>query len=205
MPLRGTVRKQNERAIYNQRPTLQNQITRLQSQVARNKPETLYFRSSSDYTAASLGRYQINILPTSSLIGSTEFRNNVTGDKWRNLTVDFSALLKNTNAVFRIMCYVPKKTGERFTPSSEEFNRHPDPSAFWVISDEIVTNMNTNSNNASKNRGYKKRFNLKGLHTLYNSSSANLEKGEIVISVLGSAASIGSQFEYGWELKYQNM
>lgn len=204
MPLRGTMRKY-ERSVYNKRPTLQNQITALKTQVARNKPETQFYRVSNNYNASVTGRYQFNILPTDSLINATDFRDNVTGDKWRNLFVDFSALLLDTNIAYRIMCYVPKKSGTRFTPSTEEFNRHHDPSAFWMISDEIVDNANTNSNNSSKVVSYKKRFNLRGLHTIFNSSSSVLERGEIVVSIIGSAPSTGNQVEYGWELAYQNI
>lgn len=204
MPLRGTVRKY-EKAVYGQRPTLQNQITALKTQVSRNKPETQYFRSSSFYDHPSTGRNQLNILPTTTLINDTSFRDNVTGDKWRNLSIEFSALLKNTSSAYRIICYVPKKVGQRFSPVSQEFNRQMDPSAFWIIHDEVITHLNSNSNNATKDMAYKRRFNLRGLHTVYNSSSATLEKGEIIISVIAGGTAGSTMLEYGWDLKYQNI
>lgn len=200
--LRGTSRKQ-QRAAFNQRPTLQNQITALKAQVSRNKPETQYYRVSGSYSAPSAGIKITNIPITTDLIGSSSFRDNVTGDKWRNLMTKFKLTVGSSNiGAIRVLCYVPKTAGDRFAPASNEFTEFPDPSAFWVLSDDLLQKPNDDANTS---KVYSKAYNYKGMHTLYNSNAASLEKGECVITVIVQAAGAGTVYQYGFMHTYQNI
>lgn len=202
MPLRGTVYKK-ERSVYNQRPTLQNQITALRHQVSRNKPETQYFRSSGLYSAPSAGVKLVNIVPTSNLIAASNFRENVTGDKWRNLTLDWKLTVSSgAKGSIRVICYVPRESGDRFAPSSRQLVEFPDPSTFWVISDDLLQK---GTDDANTSKVYTKRFNFKSMNTLYDSNAASVKKGEICVLVIAEAQAVGGLFEYGYKLSYQNI
>lgn len=200
--LRGTRKNQVSAAVYRQRPTLQNQITRLQAQVSQNKPETQYFRVSGNHTSSTTPGYtQHNYLVTQSLISSADFRNNVTGDIWANLYLKFKFAMEPDCKIARIICYVPKKAGTRFTPASYGTAVVVDPSSFWVIGDHYVTH------EASSNRKDASTFNwnLKKLKTLYDSNAALIERGELVITVLSEPSTASTlQWTYGYQLTYHN-
>nr|AGA18485.1 hypothetical protein [uncultured marine virus] len=202
MPLRGTVNKKEMHRVLNARPTLQNQITALKAQVNRQKPETQYFRVSGSHSNTGGTIEQNNHLITSSLISSTNFRQNVTGDQWTNIALNLKiALLKECRGA-RVILYVPKKAGTRFTPGSSQLVEQIDPSSFWVISDTFM-NQQTEANLSNHSR----RFNLKKMKTIYDSNVASIEKGELVLSVIyyPRSASVNTQYSYGYELVYNNV
>lgn len=202
--LRGTRTRYNK-AAFASKPTLQNQISALRNQVSKNKPETIHYRGEGTYDASSAGRYISNVLITQNVINWTQFRNNITGDKWRNLSLDISLGFMPSEGANRVLVYVPRKSGQRYTPSSQELNAYPDPSAFWVISDDLIQKQDAYPTGEVRTV-YKKKINLRGLHTIYNSDSTVLEKGEIILCVIGDPMSgLGNQYEYGYHLKLQNI
>lgn len=201
MPLRGTVKKQEQYRVLNARPTLQNQISALKAQVNRQKPETQYFRVSGVRTSTTTAIEQVNFLVTDSLISSTNFRQNVTGDQWTNIALNLKMNMTSDCYGCRIICYVPKKAGTRFTPSSQQMVAHLDPSSFWTISDTYMNHQDTSSNEFTS-----RRFNLKKLKTLYDSNVGTIERGEVIISVIYFPKTAAqAQFSYGYELVYNNL
>ena len=203
--LRGTKRKQLTNAAWSQRQTIQNQITALKVQVSKNKPETQYYRSTGTILSATTGNEITTIPVTANLIAETGFRDTVTGDKWANLSLSLDTYASADVTHLRVLIYVPKKAGNRFSPSGGTmFVSQPDKSAFWILSDKLV----------SLDRGYgsdegftavKSKANFQGLHTLYNSDSATLERGEVVVQFMHNGnTSLTEQFVYGLELAYQN-
>lgn len=202
MPLRGTVSKKEMHRVLNARPTLQNQITALKAQVNRQKPETQYFRVSGAHTNTGGTIEQTNHLITSSLISSANFRQNVTGDQWTNIALNLNMALYKECRGARVILYVPKKAGTRFTPASSQLVEQVDPSSFWVISDTYL-NHSTEANLSNHSR----RFNLRKMKTIYDSNAAQIEKGELVLSVIyyPRAAAVQAQYSYGYELVYNNV
>lgn len=201
MPLRGSVAKQEMHRVLNARPTLQNQITALRRQVNQQKPETQYYRVSGTHNSTGIGIGQNNHLVTSSLIGSANFRQNVTGDQWANIALNLKFTMAPACQIARVLVYVPKKSGSRFTPASNGTVEHPDPSSFWVVSDTYIRH-NDNSTQEPASR----RFNLKKLKTIYDSNAVSIERGEIVLTVIyDTAASSGQLYSYGYELVYSNL
>lgn len=197
--LRGTRKNQTAASVYRQRPTLQNQITRLSAQVSANKPETQYFRSAGNHTSASSSPEITNYLITSSLISSLDFRDKVTGDQWANLFLKFRLYTEPTNGSIRVLIYSPKKTGVRFTPSSFLFVTIPDPSSFWVLYDQVLTDDDVNGHN-----NLQRNVSLKKLKTIYDSNAAAIQKGEVIMSVISEGTSGTIQFSYGYELGFHN-
>jgi len=203
--LRGTKRKQATNAAWSQRQTIQNQITALKVQVSKNKPETQYYRSSGTILSATTGNEITTIPITANLIASPNFRDTVTGDKWSNLGLSLDTYVSADVSHMRVLIYVPKKAGNRFSPSGGTmFVSQPDKSAFWVLSDKLVT-LGRGYNNDNGFTAVKSKANFQGLHTLYNSDSATLEKGEVVIAFMhNGTTALSEQFVYGLELSYQN-
>lgn len=199
--LRGTARK-HERKVFNQRPTLQNQITALRRQVNQAKPETQYMRIQGNKYNPNDLVHITNYNITQTLVNLTNFRDNVTGDQWRNLFLKLHLNIANTNKLFRVMLYVPRTVGERFSPSSNEFVSIPDQSSYWVIYDRILNDRDVN--------GYhhlQKTLSLRNLKTIYDSNKASIEKGEIVLSIITQGTTNAStlQYDYAYELGYQNI
>jgi hypothetical protein len=128
MNLRGTYRKAEINKALSGRPTLQNQISALRRQVNSQKPETQYFRVGSNHTSTGTVVEQKNHLCTDSLISSTNFRDKVTGDEWCNKMLRMKFNFEPDCEYARIIVYVPKKAGDRFTPSTFKTVTHPDPS-----------------------------------------------------------------------------
>jgi hypothetical protein len=198
MVLRGTARRYEKRLI--QAPTLQNQISQLKAQVSSQKPETQYFRISNTISSSGTSDAQVNLLVTDSLLNDPSFRDNVTGDRWTNLSLDFNAYIFPDCTKARFLIYVPKKAGQRFVPTTEQYVQHPDPSAFWVLSDDRI-NFETDSRNTS----YHKRVNLRKLKTVFNSSSSVLERGEVVMAIMyDPTTSSVNQMQYAYQLNYHN-
>lgn len=203
--LRGTLKRRRNNA----QPTLQNQITSLRRQVERNKPETQYFRIRNNfYSSAATSVQQLNLNVTETLIGSSDFRNNVTGDLWTNARLDFRTYLTPDCNQFRIVIYVPKKSGNRFNPSQYPFVTIPDPTAFTIYHDKTYTRDydNINSNNTKKPHQYVHRFlSLRNMMTKYNSESAIIERGEIIVSIIfDPQTALTLQGDYSYMLTYAN-
>lgn len=203
--LRGTVKRRRTLA----KPTLQNQITALKRQVARNKPELQHFRIASNWSSgASTASAQINLNVTETLINSSDFRDNVTGDLWSNARLDFRTYLTPDCNQFRILIYVPKRAGQRFVPSSYKFVDIPDPTAFTIYHDKTYSRDYDviNSNNTKKPHEYVHRIaSLRNMLTKYNSESATIEKGEIIISIIyDPQTALTLQGDYSYMLTYTN-
>lgn len=200
--LRGTNQRRSN-AVFNQRTTLQNQITAIKAQVSKNKPETQYYLTDGTIDSVGLFNEISNIPVTANLIASTGFRDTVTGDRWANQSLKLTTYLAPDCTHYRQLIYVPKKVGNRFAPSltAITFTAVPDKNAFWVLSDKLVSTSETGAGY----KAIKTSVNFKGLHTLYNSSSAILERGEIVVCFITNGTNAAtSQLSYGIELAYNN-
>lgn len=200
--LRGTLNKRYKAAIAAGRPTLQNQVDALKVQVGKNRAETQYYRGSGVHTSGgTAGATEItNIVPTTNLVASGTFRDKVTGDKWVNKFLKLRFVSTDDCQVLRVIVYFPKRAGTRFAPSSFRLTEIPDPSAFWVLRDQTFT-----QKDASGRMNAEMMIGLRGKMTLYDSDSALLERGELVVCVMsqGSTATT-TQFNYGYELAYCN-
>jgi hypothetical protein len=199
--LRGT-RNKRTYAMLNTKPTLQNQISALRAKVNSQKPETQHYQVSNNHTSGgTLVTETVNLLPTSSLIASTNFRQNVTGDKWTNIALRMKFNLAAEASMARILCYVPKKTGDRFTPATFATTTIPDPNSFWVISDTYVNHAANNRMSTCVTRN----FNLRNMKTIYDSNTTSLERGEIVVCIITEPAVANTlQYTYAYDLIYHN-
>lgn len=197
--LRGTYKKKWA-AAYAKRPTYQNQIDALKVQVGKNKPETQYFRAAGNHTSSATAVEITNLLPTGSLIAATSFRDRVTGDKWVNKFLKMRFVATDDCEAMRVIVYFPKKTGTRFAPSSFALTDIPDPSAFWILRDSTYT-----EKDASGRFNFEMAIPLRGKHTLYDSDSTNIERGELVICVMSQGRTASTlQYNYGYELGFSN-
>lgn len=174
------------RGSYNRRmpggyekPSIQNQVNLLKRQVAKNSPEKRYFREAYTNTAPA-GVSGADLPITSNFVADASFRNNVNGDKWRNHFLKLSGIVDDENLTFRVIVYVPRKTGNTIalpTVASDIPLLH-DPSAFWIIDDFYVQ-----KTAQVTDVGWNRVVNLRGLESIYNQDSSILEKGSIRIQL----------------------
>lgn len=198
--LRGTVKKR-QYALLNTRPTLQNQITALRRQVNEQKPETQYRILSANHIGGVTPGFQITYNITQDLINSSTFRDNVTGDAWKNQALQVNLNASPDNELLRVILYVPKRVGTRFNPSNFTTTLPPDPSIFWVIADYYV-----NKPNGFTATGSSRIFSLKGLKTIYDSVRTQIDKGEVILTVIGTQRVTSSlQYTIGTKLVFHNI
>lgn len=207
MSLRGTRKRINKWYNAPRPPTLQNQITSLRRQVNKNRAETLYHRSFGSINSNPGGGLLLtNLLPTDNLITSGSFRDNVTGDRWVNKVLKLRFYVEPDCNKFRVVMYIPKKAGNRFTPSN--FCAIPDPSAFTVHRDFLMnTNDRDDINRSDTRLSYSPNINFKSRQSVYNSDSGILERGELVVLIMTDGVDIlggKKQYEYGYQLVYSN-
>lgn len=198
--LRGSVNKEAKR-VFNARPTLQNQVDALRAKVNSQKPETLYLRVTGYHNNTGTSTEQINYAVTNTLVSSTSFRDNVTGDRWKNLFLKLNAHFRAPCIGARILVYVPKKQGDRFTPTTHPFVQLPDPSSFWILQDKMVPMEN------GVPEHYSRTLSLRGLNTIYDSGAAAITKGEIIVSIISqsSTGTPNEMYTYAYELGYHNL
>ena len=163
------------------KPSIQNQLNTLKRQVGRNTPAKEFWRKTYAKAPVGAGHNQTTIDLTSDFINNVNFRDTVNGDKfnnwWGHLNITSVAGVKNC----RIVAYVPKKPGTTWAPalSGSGYVDHADPHAFWVIADRQMTLEQTTYPSTMK-----VRLNLRGMQTLYNTSSSVLERGDIRILIM---------------------
>lgn len=182
---------------------LQNQINRLKTQVGKNTPETKYFRFSATIASVTNSNELSTINVTQALINSTTFRDNINGERWSNMGFNLNVVSLPDCTNLRVLVYVPKRTGENFSPSLASatcYTRFPDPNKYWVLADKTVS-----SQTDDYITPLKMRCNLKGLKTILDSNATAIEKGEIKIALFtrGNTA-VADQVSYSAELVYHD-
>jgi len=201
--LRGTRAKQSA-SVWGKRQTLQNQITALKSQVSQNKPEVQHFFSRgeiiSDNSADKISHFSLS----NAVKDDPEFRLHVTGDKWQNIGLYLRTYFTSDNTAARILIYVPKVPGDRFSPNSNRFVTLPDPRNYWILRD--ITVDRTDRSGQSGSQVVNTYADFKKLITEYNQGNDDIMKGEIVVTFMtnGSSGSPSPQMEYGMKLTYHN-
>lgn len=159
--------------------TVQNQIDQLKYKVARNKPETQYFKADGiAQTSTTLNPEFFTISITDALItethGSTSFRDMVLGDRWNNLYLKLNFIFEFVNSpIFRVVVYHSALADSTWNPSS--ITAHVDPAAFTVLHDEFIQN----SGDATQRKTLARKVNLRGLTSVYNGNSGVFEKGRL--------------------------
>ena len=176
---------------------LQSQINRLQRQVNQNKSEVITFKDGGNIFPTSTSFEQTTLSVTDTLHGSAGFRDDVTGEKWRNHFLDLRYVGPKDMITLRVMIYVPKKPGTSFVPPQRKGVFQPDKNAFWVLYDK--------SHDLSVNTETHKHahVNLRKMISEYASSGSTLEKGDIKITFL-TAGSLGN-VSYNYQLGFSNV
>ncbi|MBA7714749.1 hypothetical protein ES703_123781 [subsurface metagenome] len=183
---------------FRQRPprsnNLQSQINSLQRQVNQNKSEVISFKDGGNIFPTSTSFEQTTISVTDDLHGSADFRDDVTGEKWRNHYLDLRYVGPNDMSTLRVMIYVPKKPGTSFVPPTRKGVYQPDKNAFWMLYDKSHDlTVNTESHKHV-------RVNFRKMISEYASSGTTLEKGDIKISFItqGSLSNVSYNYQLGF-------
>lgn len=186
---------------FRQRPprsnNLQSQINSLKRQVNQNKSEVITFKDGGNIFPTTTSFEQTTLSVTDTLHGSTDFRDDVTGEKWRNHFLDLRYVGPNDMSTLRVMIYVPKKPGTTFVPPARKGVYQPDKNAFWVLYDKSHDlTVNTESHKHA-------HVNLRKMISEYASSGSTLEKGEIKITFITAGST--SNVSYNYQLGFSNV
>ncbi|AXQ65316.1 MAG: hypothetical protein [Circular genetic element sp.] len=177
--------------------TLQSQINRLERKVAQNTNEVITFKDGDNIFPSSTAFEQTTLSVTDDLHASANFRDDVTGEKWRNHWLDLRYVGPNDMSTLRVMIYVPKKPGTSFVPPARKGVYQPDNNAFWVLYDkshDLVTNTESHKH---------ARVNLRKLVSEYASSGSTLERGDIKITFIYAGST--SNISYNYQLGFSNV
>lgn len=204
--LRGTVNNlQKKRERYTPGPvSLSNKVARLQRQVAHITPALNYFIRTETPTsdAVSSFSYQTALInPTGEYVGSTQFRNEITGDTFYNkkLKVIWTGGPDNKIQAMRMVVYSPKLADTVFKPANTKqgFVTIPDPAAFNVYFDEVFQDYESLAP-----FNWSREIPLRNKLTEYNGST--LERGPIRISLMYLNESDNEAGTLGFQLVTQD-
>lgn len=211
--LRGSYKNMGYRptAMVPTRPysaRLQTQITELRRKVNKQKPETKHWFHTwvSTATAGVTTRSDLNL--TATFHGDPAFRDNVLGDKWRNLSLQIFLATNGTNMVgsMRVVVYKPKRIGATWPGLG--INEYLDPNDHTVLFDRIVKPQvgSTSSITAANGKKVIQRYyvNLRNTITTYDTQ---IRSGEIRIAIISESDSASSSWINNAKLmlKYQNV
>ena len=164
-------------------PTLSSKLRRLERKINKAKPEVRYFQENYTHNSgATSGVYSTDESITSALItASPFFRDNVSGDKWQNLSLLIKAA--STTISFdrmRLIVYVPLRPGSTastVTNTAADFVIQQDPSDVKILYD--VTRIANGYDTTVGLGAYVKL----GFMSILNSSAGTLEKGNIRVRI----------------------
>lgn len=182
------------------KPTLRNQVNALQRQVNRQKPEVQHLIQNNSITSTSPGNQLYTSSPVENLVGNADFRQKITGDQWMlnylQLKVNSGSALK----YLRIIVYIAKRPGHKWTNGSYPTTEFLDPSEFTVIRDISMPNTNFNSTSMGNNF-----FIPLNKLVVYDSDSATIEKGNLRIAFIFDEVAEGFPgLDFGWKLGFSN-
>lgn len=172
-------------------PTLVNKVERIQRQLNRQRPEKIHWINSDSINvpSAQIKHYDVDL--TRSLINSTRFRDDITGDKWYNHSCNLRLKFNSPILNLRVLVYTPKRSGivtANLSNSSADYTSILDPTAFIVYLDRYY--------NASYN-GVEPALNFycncKSM-TSYNSEEDVLDRNNIRICFIWEAATAGDLY-----------
>jgi len=175
------------------KPSLQSQVDKLKRKVAANKAELFTFKQGGSITAPSTATAQTNVNLTDLFYTNSDFRDDITGNSWKNHWMDIRYGVPNDCTMLRVIVYVPKRPGLNFVPTTRPALQQPDHNTFWVLYDKAMTpDVNTN-------HIHKARFSLKNLRTEYSSDGSTLDKGEVKVAFIygGTTSPITYQVQMG--------
>jgi len=192
--LRGTKAFQSRRA-----PTLANKVDRLSRQVNRQKPEKIHFINNTN-VGHVVGHKTFEADVTRVFIDSTRFRDDITGDKWYNHSLDLRIKFDAPINALRVIIYTPKRSGTTsagLTTGFSNFNTPLDPTAFVVHSDRAY---NPGYNSAQP---FLKMYTKLNSLTQYNSETDTIDRNNIRIAFLYDASATGTIY-FSYDLTVTN-
>lgn len=183
-------------------PTLRNKVLALERKVNAQRPERQYFHYN-NFVSLLAGWNFTDISVTDLLIASGSFRDNVTGDDWRNVYLRVNVVSTNQNLTnLRMTCYSHRRAGTtayNFPGSINSFIDGLDPTQIRVYADRHGMNP---QGNIDLLQAYF-FIPLSHVMTEYNSETATVEKYNIRVAFSMFANAV-SQMNYDFQLCYYN-
>jgi hypothetical protein len=175
-------------------------IRKLQRQVALNIPEVINFYQNLTVTPASAAWRNHNIDLTNNFVGSTNYRDDITGEQFRNKRLQINFTFPYSYYYVRIVLYRSHRPGAVLPLSNTEtdFTRVFDPDAYTIYVDRQIAPFKAQNSHAQP----RLNVNLKGLLTKFNSLNTTIEAGHLRMAVIHTGST--DPFSYGYEHAIQN-
>lgn len=181
--LRGTGGRQTTTHLLPRRATqypLSARLKRLEREVNKQKPELQQFRiNRSTSSIAGVARNDFDV--TADLVGSADFRDRISGDRWINKSIRVSLDgASNALSKVRIIVYSPTRASSLFIPATGfEFTQPLDHTAYRVFMDKSFTKAHsTQFLTAAVN------CSLRNYETLYNSDGSTEDRNVIRVCLI---------------------
>lgn len=126
---------------------------------------------------------------TTDITGTSTLANTVLGDRFKNVYLKWRLALPSGTAQCRVVVFYTKRTGTGYSPATSRFGLADivDPAFCTVLHDQTYT-----PPNASTPWTVSANTNLRNYTTIYNRSSAQLEKGELILTFLTEGTATGT-------------
>ena len=209
----GFLRGSNKMVPYRARPyssskpttRLATELKHIHRKLNKQRPETKHWFHTWVPSAAALvtSRHDIDI--TGTFHGDPAFRDNVLGDKWRNLTLEIFVKSVTSGALgsLRLVVYKPKKTGTVWPGLAT--NAIIDPNDHTVLLDRRVPMYLECPDGTSTFGKFFMRYSCPLRNTI-TSYDTMIRKGDIKVALLfENDRALTTSFDVKFMLKYQNM
>lgn len=183
--LRGSIKPSYKiHGLSSGRPaSISTKLRRLERKVNQQRPEIRYFQENINHSSGvASGVYTDDQSVTSYMVAASPFfRDNVSGDKWKNLSLLIKAASETSSLDrMRIQVYVPVRPGSTastVTNTPADFTIQQDPSDIKLLYDRTW--------DATGFDGFitPTVFVKLGFESVLNSSSGILEKGNIRVRI----------------------
>ena len=195
------------RPYSSSKPTtrLATELKSIHRKLNKQKPETKHWFHNWNFTATAAVTARHDLDLTQTFHADPAFRDNVLGDKWRNLRLQWRMRSNSTNVsgVVRMIVYKPKVPGATWPGLS--INSIVDPNDHTVLFDRIVKPMTgSTTGNITNDRLIATVYYINLRNTLTSYDTA-IRKGDIKIAILTEAEVGAFIIDNSLMLSYQNV
>lgn len=194
------------RPYSSSKPTtrLATELKALHRKINKQKPETKHWFYSwgSVMSAGTTSRVDLDL--TDQFHADASFRDNVLGDKWRNLKLDIRMYSETAGALgaVRLIVYKPKRPGSTWPGIT--LHQHIDPNDYTVLLDKYIPPYLHGPSDTTPSK-FCKRY-IVNLRNTITSFDTAVRKGEIKVAVMmDNDRALTCALPTKFMLSYQNM
>jgi len=159
------------------------------------KPELQQFRAIEN-DVSIIGENVKDVSITSGLIGTTSFRDFVTGDAWHNQWVGVNSTSLESVSLVRIIVYMPRRPNTPLALSS--ITEAPDPNEVYVFDDRWLNKSYEFAN------GFNYRVPLGGRLSIYDQANNAVTKGDLRCRIFWTSNAALVNLQTSFDYRFTN-